>query len=214
MWMPNITRMLCKRASFCVILVFVTEFCMSIFSATLVSNAVNNAAQEKSPNYSFSFNCSELLMGQYICLQPAIDAATQSEAGCPHRHGTVKVACLPAPDIVCDGKVYDGNTTGFYKEIPCKWTNGHSFETALLLSIFLGMFGIDRFYLGYPAIGLLKFSTLGFFFLGQLVDILLIGSQIVTPADGSDYVIDYYGASIQRISVTNETYIKPIYDEL
>ena len=36
-----------------------------------------------------------------------------------------------------------------------------------------------RFYLGYPAIGLLKFSTLGFFFIGHLVSTLLIVMMIV-----------------------------------
>ena len=39
------------------------------------------------------------------------------------------------------------------------YRNGHSYETALLLSVFLGMFGIDRFYLGYPAIGKLLTHT-------------------------------------------------------
>jgi len=45
--------------------------------------------------------------------------------------------------------------------------NGYSFETSLLLSIFLGMFGADRFYLGYPAIGLFKMCTLGCMFIGK-----------------------------------------------
>lgn len=87
--------------------------------------------------------------------------------------------------------------------------NGYSFETALLLSIFLGMFGADRFYLGYPALGLLKFCTLGFMFLGQLIDIILIATQIVGPADGSYYIIPYFGAGIQMVHSDNWTYRLP-----
>jgi len=82
----------------------------------------------------------------------------------------------------------------------------------MLLSIFLGMFGADRFYLGYPAIGLLKFCTLGFMFLGQLVDIILIATQVVGPADGSHYVIPYFGAGIEVVRSNNWTYRVPQQD--
>lgn len=68
------------------------------------------------------------------------------------------------------------------------------------------MFGIDRFYLGYPAIGLAKFCTLGFMFIGQLIDIVLIATQVVGPADGSSYVIPYYGPSVEVIRSDNWTY--------
>lgn len=71
------------------------------------------------------------------------------------------------------------------------------------------MFGIDRFYLGYPAIGLAKFCTLGFMFLGQLIDIILIATQVVGPADGSAYIIPYYGAGITVIRSNNWTYRLP-----
>lgn len=161
-------------------------------------------------------------MGQYICDEPEIDTETQQARGCVQKTRTVPVPCKPAPKVICYPdktlKVlassnnspceFDGQNIGFYKELPCKWTNGYNFETALLLSIFLGMFGIDRFYLGYPAIGLLKFSTLGFFFLGQLIDVLLIATQTVKPSDGSDYVIDYFGAGLIKITMNNETIIK------
>lgn len=165
--------------------------------------------------------CSELLMGQYYCDEPEIDSETQQARGCDQQSRTVTVPCKPAPQVVCypDKSLkdlaasgnpceFDGQMIGFYKEEQCKWTNGYNFETALLLSIFLGMFGIDRFYLGYPAIGLLKFSTLGFFFLGQLIDVLLIATQTVKPSDGSDYIIDYFGAGLVRITMNNETIIK------
>jgi TM2 domain-containing membrane protein YozV len=100
-------------------------------------------------------------------------------------------------------------SANFTKETPCKWTNGYEFDTALMLSIFLGMFGVDRFYLGYPALGLLKFSTLGFFFLGHLLDIVLIASQYVGPADNSHYVISYFGAGMEIMQSDNETVRKP-----
>lgn len=163
--------------------------------------------------------CSDLFMGQYRCDEPEIDTDTQQARGCKAKTRTVTVSCKPAPGIVCypdkSLKVasdkpceFDGEQIGFYEEKPCKWTNGYNFETALLLSVFLGMFGIDRFYLGYPAIGLLKFSTLGFFFLGQLIDVLLIATQTVKPSDGSDYIIDYYGAGLIKLTMNNETIIK------
>ncbi|KAF6215824.1 hypothetical protein GE061_000159 [Apolygus lucorum] len=128
-------------------------------------------------------DCSTLRLGQFICPDPEydlIDPATQQPRGCT-KENKAKVVCKAADGIICHGS---GNST-FKREIPCKFTNGYSFETALLLSIFLGMFGADRFYLGYPAMGLLKFCTLGFMFLGQLVDVILIATQVVGPADGS-----------------------------
>lgn len=160
---------------------------------------------------SHEFNdvdCTKLRMGQYLCPDPSydyIDIKTQQPRGCMRETNRAKVMCRAAPGIVCR----DTKNSTFFKEIPCKWTNGYSFETALLLSIFLGMFGADRFYLGYPAIGLLKFCTLGFMFLGQLVDIILIATQTVGPADGSYYVIPHYGAGIEVIRSNNWTYKLP-----
>ena len=105
----------------------------------------------------------------------------------------------------CAPTYRESKNNTFTGETDCKYTNGYHFDTALMLSIFLGMFGADRFYLGYPALGLLKFSTLGFFFLGHLLDIILIASQVVKPADGSDYVISYYGAGLKIIMSDPDT---------
>ena len=130
---------------------------------------------------------SSLLPGQFVCEELVVDEATQQPSGCVRETNLAPGAllCSAAPGFVC---LETGNAT-FSRDVPCLWTNGYDFETTLLLSVFLGMFGADRFYLGYPALGLLKFSTLGFFFLGHLLDIMLIASQYVGPADGSHYVI-------------------------
>lgn len=59
-----------------------------------------------------------------------------------------------------------------------------SFLVAALLSWFLGMYGIDRFYLGYKGLGILKLVTLGACGIWALVDFILILVGELKSSDG------------------------------
>ena len=58
---------------------------------------------------------------------------------------------------------------------------------ALILSIFLGELGIDRFYLGYIGTGILKLITCGGFGIWWLIDLIMIATGKLKPTDGSEY---------------------------
>ena len=55
---------------------------------------------------------------------------------------------------------------------------------ALLLSIFLGSFGVDRFYLGHVGLGIGKLLTFGGCGIWWLIDVILIAVGNVTDSKG------------------------------
>jgi len=59
-----------------------------------------------------------------------------------------------------------------------------SWGIAILLSLFLGIFGIDRFYLGYTVLGVIKLITLGGVGVWALIDLILIIAKILKPKNG------------------------------
>lgn len=62
--------------------------------------------------------------------------------------------------------------------------------TALILSILVGGLGVDRFYLGYTGMGVLKLLTGGCFGILYIIDIINIATGKLGPADGSGYEDD------------------------
>ena len=69
--------------------------------------------------------------------------------------------------------------------------------TAILLAIFTGGFGVDRFYLGYTGLGVVKLLTAGGFGIWSLIDLIRICTGSLRPADGSPWQEDAPKAPVQ-----------------
>lgn len=58
--------------------------------------------------------------------------------------------------------------------------------TALILSILLGEIGVDRFYMGYIGLGILKLITVGGFGIWWLIDIIMIATGKLKTKNGEE----------------------------
>ena len=78
--------------------------------------------------------------------------------------------------------------------------------TAVMLSALLGSLGVDRFYLGYLGLGVLKLLTAGGMGLWLIIDAVLVAADAVRPADGSDWAEDmpYVGVPAQSAAPKEE----------
>ncbi|KAK6744120.1 hypothetical protein RB195_011057 [Necator americanus] len=91
------------------------------------------------------------------------------------------VACRALPCIECRGRRH------FFKRVPCIKYTGHHFLSTLLYSVFLGVVAVDRFCLGYSAIAVGKLMTLGGLGVWWIIDIFLLVTGNLTPADDSNW---------------------------
>jgi TM2 domain/GYF domain 2 len=59
-----------------------------------------------------------------------------------------------------------------------------NYVTAMILSFFLGALGVDRFYLGYTGLGVLKLLTFGGCGIWALIDFINIAIRKMPDSDG------------------------------
>ena len=101
------------------------------------------------------------------------------------------VSCGQRPTLGARFCNYCGSESAPYAEVCVKCGvrllrgNQKDWLVALLLSIFLGGLGVDRFYLDYVGLGILKLVTLGGCGIWWLIDLILIAMNKLPDAHGN-----------------------------
>ena len=76
----------------------------------------------------------------------------------------------------------------------------------MILSILVGGLGVDRFYLGYTGLGILKLLTGGVLGILWLIDIIRIATGSLLPADGSPYEEDTAKSAAVKAQTSASSY--------
>lgn len=118
----------------------------------------------------------ELLPGAAVCVKCGVAAGQGRNfcSNCAAQTVPLAVVC-----VTCGAPLGDMAQAGMSGEF-----SDRDWLTALLLSFFLGGLGVDRFYLGYTSLGVLKLLTCGGCGVWALIDLILIICNTLPDADG------------------------------
>jgi TM2 domain-containing membrane protein YozV len=108
--------------------------------------------------------------------QAAVSQPEQPNAAAPETTDPAQAPAQPAAAPM---------PTGYTQLAPQPQGEPKSFLAAWLLSYFLGPLGVDRFYLGYTGLGLLKLFTLGGCLVWALIDWILIWAGALKDSNGN-----------------------------
>jgi len=153
-----------------ILVLFISILLMVIANAELKEIDMTRNPFPQQPDY--------LLAKNWIVRAPGLnDEATSIEA----LNRLAKSGSIKPKTIVIDAR---NNQPYPASQIPGVFSN-KSYVVACLLSWFLGVFGVDRFYLGYVGTGLGKLFTLGGLGIWALIDFILIISKKVPDFNGN-----------------------------
>lgn len=149
--------------------------------ATRISSPTTNQSDlGKETQVMSSFNGGSAAMGQNSMYIARIPGQPDTPVELITLEMWAKSGILKPDMIVVDAKTNHAFTAA---QIPGVFSP-KTYVAAILLSFFLGTFGVDRFYLGHVGIGIGKLLTLGGCGIWALVDFILIVMRKVNDGEG------------------------------
>ncbi|KAJ8947889.1 hypothetical protein NQ318_010035 [Aromia moschata] len=141
--------------------------------------SINCRKKTRNPKFQRNFTC------RYCYQTEHWEHTCELKANCNSVSSpqlTYATNCTVKDDVLCLGH------RTFNKNVKCNWTGGYRWTTAMALSVLLGGFGADRFYLGHWQEGIGKLFSFGGLGVWTIIDVILISLHYLGPADGSLYI--------------------------